>query len=293
MKKWLKELRPEQWLKNGFVFAPLIFSQQWADLRSFGLTAAAALAFSLAASMTYLVNDLVDRKEDRRHPVKRKRPIAAGLITTMAAATVAFLLLAAAVLIALQLGFQFVTVLASYVLLTLLYSLLLKRAVFVDVIVVAAGFVLRVVGGAAAINVAVSRWILLCAFLLALYLALGKRRSELVLLGEGAGHHRVVLGAYTLPLVDQAIAVVLGATVVSYALYTVAPDTVAKIGSEGLLVTVPLVLYGLFRYLYLLHRHELGGNPTRALLIDRPLLICVFLWLLSAGLVMTFGRWGG
>lgn len=293
MKKWLKELRPEQWLKNGFVFAPLIFSQRWADSRSIGLTVAAAVAFSLAASMTYLINDLVDREEDRRHPAKCRRPIAAGLISPLKALLVAGGLLSVALTIGVSLGAHFLIVLGSYILLTLLYSLALKRAVFVDVLVVAAGFVLRVVGGAAAIDVAVSRWILLCAFLLALYLALGKRRSELVLLGESAGEHRVVLGHYTLPLVDQAIAVVLGATTVSYALYTVAADTVAKVGSEGLMITLPLVLYGLLRYLYLLHQHELGGNPTRALLVDRPLLVCVFLWLASAAIVMAFGRGGG
>ena len=169
------------------------------------------------------------------------------------------------------LGGWFPAVLGSYVLLVVLYSAVLKRVVFIDVLVVAAGFVLRVVGGAVAIDVPVSRWMLLCTYLLALYLALGKRRSELVLLGDDAGTHRVVLGHYTLPLVDQAISVVLGATVLAYTLYTVAPDTVAKVGSEGLMATVPVVLYGLFRYLYLLHRHELGGSPTRVLLTDRPL----------------------
>jgi len=291
MKKWLKELRPEQWLKNGFVFAPLIFSQRWSDQHSLILSIAAALAFSLAASMTYIVNDILDRKEDREHPSKCHRPIAAGLISPAAGLTAAFLLLAGASGLAMLLGWSFALVLGSYLILTILYSLFLKRRVFVDVLVLAAGFVLRVVGGAAAIDVAVSRWILLCAFLLALYLALGKRRSELVLLGEGAGEHRAVLGQYSLPLVDQSISVVLGATVVSYALYTVAPDTVAKVGSEGLMVTVPLVMYGLFRYLYLLHKQELGGNPTRALLVDRPLFLCVILWLVSAAAVMTFGHW--
>jgi 4-hydroxybenzoate polyprenyltransferase len=181
-------------------------------------------------------------------------------------------------------------VLGAYVMLVLLYSAVLKRAVFLDVLVVAAGFVLRVVGGAVAIHVPVSRWILVVAYLLALYLALGKRRSELVLLGREAGNHRVVLGHYTLPMVDQAISVVLGATVLAYALYTVAPDTVAKVGSEGLLATVPIVLYGLFRYLYVLHRHELGGSPTRALLTDRPLLVCVVIWLAVAAVVINASR---
>jgi len=173
---------------------------------------------------------------------------------------------------------------------TLLYSGLLKRAVFIDVMVVAAGFVLRVVGGAVAIPVAVSHWLLVCAYLLALYLALGKRRSELVLLGEDAGNHRPVLGSYSLPLVDHAISVVLGATVVAYTLYTVSPDTIIKVGSEGLLMTAPIVLYGLLRYLFLLHRDELGGSPTKALLTDRPLLACVAVWLIVAAAVVSFAR---
>ena len=144
--------------------------------------------------------------------------------------------------------------------------------------------------GNISIDVPVSRWILLVAYLLALYLALGKRRTELALLGDHAGEHRAVLGHYTLPMVDSAISVVLGATVLAYALYTVAPDTVAKVGSEGLMATVPIVLYGLFRYLYLLHRHELGGSPTKALLTDRPLLVCVVFWLVVAAVVINAGR---
>ena len=201
----------------------------------------------------------------------------------------ALLLVVAGTVSALALGGWFPAVLGAYLLITLMYSTVLKRLVFVDVLVVSLGFVLRVVGGAVAIDVPVSRWILLCAYFLALYLVLGKRRSELVLLGESADSHRIVLGHYTLPMVDQAISVVLGATVLAYTLYTVAPDTVSKVGSEGLMATVPVVLYGLFRYLYLLHRHELGGSPTKALLTDRPLLVCVLLWLAIATVVMRMG----
>jgi 4-hydroxybenzoate polyprenyltransferase len=206
-----------------------------------------------------------------------------------AAVTAALVLVVFAAAGAFALGGWFPALLGGYLALTVLYSALLKELVFVDVLVVAAGFVLRVVGGAIAIDVPVSRWLLLCAYLLALYLALGKRRAELALLGADAGTHRVVLGHYTLPLVDQAISVVLGATVLAYTLYTLAPETVAKVGSEGLMATVPVVLYGLFRYLYLLHRHELGGSPTRVLLIDRPLLACVVVWLIVAAVVVGVG----
>jgi 4-hydroxybenzoate polyprenyltransferase len=287
MRHLMRSLRPEQWLKNGFVFAPVVFSGLLTDETALVRTAAAVAAYCCAASATYLVNDLVDRRADATHPVKRHRPIAAGLVSPTAALITAAVLVVIGGVVATWLGPQFAAVLAGYLGLTLFYSLALKRAVFVDVLVVSAGFVLRVVGGAVAIDVPVSRWLLLCAYLLALYLALGKRRSELVLLGDGAGAHRAVLGQYTLPLVDQAIPVVLGATVLAYTLYTVAPDTVEKVGSEGLMATVPLVLYGLFRYLYLLHQHELGGSPTRALLTDRPLLISVLVWLAVAASIIT------
>jgi 4-hydroxybenzoate polyprenyltransferase len=283
-------MRPEQWLKNGFVLAPIVFSGLIGDPDAWLRTVLAVAAFCAASSAVYLVNDVIDREADRSHPIKKNRAIASGEVSVTTALSVAVVLVAAAAVVSVWLGGWFPAVLAAYILLVLLYSALLKRAVFLDVLVVAAGFVLRVVGGAVAINVPVSAWILVVAYLLALYLALGKRRSELVLLGGEAGNHRVVLGHYTLPMVDQAISVVLGATVLAYALYTVAPDTVAKVGSEGLLATVPIVLYGLFRYLYLLHRHELGGSPTKALLTDRPLLVCVVVWLAVAAAVINTSR---
>jgi 4-hydroxybenzoate polyprenyltransferase len=281
-----KSLRPVQWLKNGFVLAPIVFSGRIVDPAAWWGCLAAVASFCSASSATYLINDVLDRKADSIHPTKKFRPIAAGEVSVPLAVGTAVVLGAVAFAIAVWIGGWFGYILAGYLILTSLYSAVLKEAVFVDVLVVAAGFVMRVVGGAVAIGVPISTWLLLCAYLLALYLALGKRRAELALLGEEAGNHRVVLGHYTLPLVDQAIGVVLGATVLAYTLYTVAPDTVAKVGSEGLMATVPVVLYGLFRYLYLLHRHELGGSPTRVLITDRPLLACVVLWMAIAAVVI-------
>ena len=282
----VRSLRPEQWLKNGFVLAPMVFSGLL-DVPSVWLRASVAVvAFCAASSAVYLVNDVIDRRSDRRHPDKRHRPIAAGEVSVAAALTAAVALAVAAMAAAVVLGGWFPAVLGSYIGLVVLYSLVLKRVVFVDVLVLAGGFVLRVVGGAVAIDVPVSRWLLLCAYLLALYLALGKRRAELALLGDDAGSHREVLGHYSLALVDQAISVVLGATVLAYTLYTVAPDTVAKVGSEGLMTTVPIVLYGLFRYLSLLHRQDLGGSPTRVVAGDRPLLVAVLIWLAVAAVVI-------
>ena len=285
----LRSLRPVQWLKNGFVLAPLVFSGHVTDLAAWRSSLLAAVAFCAAASATYLVNDVFDREADRAHPAKRARPVAAGDLPVWTAIAAAAVLVLIADGLALVVGGWFPMVLLGYLTLTLLYSLVLKTVVFVDVLIVAAGFVLRVVGGAVSMDAPVSRWLLLCAYLLALYLALGKRRAELALLGAGADSHRSVLGQYTMPLVDQAISVVLGATVLAYTLYTVAPDTVAKVGSEGLMATVPVVLYGLLRYLYLLHRHELGGNPSRVLLTDLPLLVCVVLWIVVAAAVIGLG----
>jgi len=282
----IRSLRPEQWLKNGFVLAPLVFSGMLDDTSVWARSAIAVIAFCAASSAVYLVNDVMDREVDRRHPRKSRRPIASGDVSVGTALVTAVFLTAVATAVASTLGWWFLVALGAYIGLVLLYSVIFKRVVFVDVLVLGAGFVLRVVGGAVAINVPVSRWLLLCAYLLALYLALGKRRSELALLGEDAGTHREVLGHYTLGLVDQAISVVLGATVLAYTLYTVAPDTVAKVGSEGLMVTVPIVLYGLFRYLYLLHSSEMGGSPTRVLVTDRPLLMSVVIWLGVAAIVI-------
>jgi len=282
----IRSVRPVQWLKNGFVLAPIVFSGRIDDPDAWGRCLAAVAAFCFASSATYLLNDVLDRKADRNHPSKRHRPIAAGLVSVPLAVGSAVVVGGAAFAVAIWLGGWFPFILAGYLVLTSLYSAALKEVVFVDVLVVAAGFVMRVVGGAVAIEVPISTWLLLCAYLLALYLALGKRRAELALLGEEAGNHRVVLGHYTLPMVDQAISVVLGATVLAYTLYTVAPDTVAKVGSEGLMATVPVVLYGLFRYLYLLHRHELGGSPTRVLITDKPLLACVLVWITIAAVVI-------
>jgi len=282
-------MRPVQWLKNGFVLAPIVFSGLVGDPEAWGRCLLAVAAFCAASSATYLVNDILDREADRQHPDKCTRPIASGVVGIGSAAAMAIVLIIIAAGAAFTLGGWFPAVLGGYLVLTLSYSAFLKDAVFLDVLVVAAGFVLRVVGGAVAINVPVSTWLLMCTYLLALYLALGKRRAELALLGEEAGSHRVVLGHYTLPLVDQAISVVLGATVAAYTLYTVAPDTVAKVGSEGLMATVPIVLYGLFRYLYLLHRHELGGSPTLVLITDLPLLACVVVWIVVAAVVIGTG----
>lgn len=279
--------RPAQWLKNGFVLAPLVFAGRVADPSAWSLAVPAVVTFCLAASATYVLNDLIDRDRDVAHPTKRLRPLASGELSRTTGVLLLLVCLLGTVGGMMTLGEEFAKVVGAYLGVTLLYSLGLKRVVFLDVLVVAAGFVLRVVAGAVAVEVPISPWLVVCAYLLALYLALGKRRAELVELGVTAVEHREVLGHYSLGLVDQAISVVLGATVVSYTLYTVAPGTVDKVGSYGLLATVPVVMYGLFRYLYLLHARDSGGEPGQTLLRDVPLLLCVLMWLCVAAIVIT------
>jgi 4-hydroxybenzoate polyprenyltransferase len=265
----LAAMRPRQWAKNLVLLAPLVFALRATDLASAERALLAFLAFCLLASATYLANDLVDRERDRSHPEKRHRPIASGELPAAPAVWAALVLGGLGLALSSVLGFPFLACAVGYLLLQALYSGLLKRAPVLDVFAIAGGFVLRVVAGAEAIGVPISNWLYLCTLLLALFLAIEKRRAELVLLADGAGRHRGILARYDLPLLDQFVAIVSGATVLSYALYTLAPDTIAKFGTDRLKYTIPLVLFGIFRYLYLVHRYGEGGQPERVLFRDR------------------------
>lgn len=274
----VRSLRPAQWAKNSFVLAPVVFA---GDLTEPGLLAralAAFAAFCAASSAVYLVNDLRDREQDQNHPLKRHRPIAAGTLPVGVAAAAAAVLAGGAVAGALALDRDFTVALGAYLGLQLLYTLWFKRVVILDALAIALGFVLRVYAGAAAVAVEVSPWLLLCTIFLALFLAFSKRRHELVLLADGAANQRGVLAQYSPAFLDQMINVVTASTVVCYALYAVAPETVAKHGGRSLLVTVPLVLFGIFRYLYLVYQRSDERNPTEAILRDLPFLINVGLW---------------
>lgn len=285
----IRSLRPAQWAKNTFVLAPLAFAGGLGQPGALGRALAAFAAFCAASSAVYLVNDLRDREEDRKHPLKSRRPIAAGTLPAAAAAVAAALLAAAALTVAALLGRDFAVVLAGYLVLQGLYSLWLKRMVILDALAIALGFVLRVYGGAEAVAVVTSPWILLCTIFLALFLALSKRRHELVLLAGGAAEQRGVLAQYSPVFLDQMINVVTASTVVCYALYAVAPETAAKHGGRTLLATVPLVLFGIFRYLYLVYQRQEERNPTEAILRDPPFLINIALW--GAAVLWTvYGR---
>lgn len=286
----VRALRPAQWAKNLFVLAPLVFAHRLIDLVSVQRALLAFLAFCVAASAVYLVNDIRDREEDRHHPRKRLRPIASGRLSVGAAAATALVLAAAAGAAALWLGGIFTGFLAGYLALNLLYSWGLKHVVILDVMVVSLGFVLRVLGGAAAIPVEVSKWLVLCTTFVSLFLAFSKRRHELVLLQGGANAQRRVLQSYSASFLDQMINVVTASTVVSYALYAVAPETIAKFGTDWLVYTIPMVLFGVFRYLYLIYQIPGDQNPTETILRDRPFLINVLLWTLA---VVWIVYWGG
>jgi 4-hydroxybenzoate polyprenyltransferase len=285
----IRSLRPTQWVKNTVVFAGLIFARHF-DRTDDLLRALAAFAiFCALASAVYLFNDIRDRESDRAHPKKKDRPIAAGRVTVSTAGAVAAVLAIAAMGSAWSLGPAFFMTVAAYVVVSAAYSMVLKHVPVLDVMLVAAGFVIRAVAGAAVIAVAISPWLVVCTSLLALFLGFGKRRWELVTLGDAALKHRVALEGYTTHLLDQLIAVTTASTVVAYALYTLSPETQEKFGTDQLIWTLPFVMYGVFRYLYLIHGEGKGGNPTRALMTDVPILINVSLWLITV-LVILAGR---
>ena len=277
----LESLRPQQWVKNGFVFAALIFSHSITDWHRNVRVMAGAFLFCLMSSAVYLFNDIVDAPEDRKHPVKRLRPLASGRLGVGTAAIAATTLALVSLGGAWALDHTFFAILATYALINVLYSWVLKRVVLLDVFVISAGFVLRVVGGGVIIHVEISPWLVVCATLLALFLALSKRRNELVVLGNEAGNHRSILSNYSPYFLDQLIGIVTASTVMSYALYTLSSDVQVKFPGKRLDLTIPFVLFGIFRYLYLVHHNEEGGNPTRLLLTDPVLLSVVLFWAAS------------
>lgn len=274
----LASLRPEQWTKNFIVFAALIFARHLLDPAAVALALAAFLIFCGLSGAVYLVNDVSDREADRQHPVKSRRPVAAGVVSPAAALSVAIVLIGVGVGAAFWLVPGFGWSAFAYVVLQAAYSRWLKHVVILDVMAIAAGFVLRAVAGGLVISVPISEWLLVCTILLALFLGLSKRRHELTLLAGGARGHRRILEEYDPYLLDQMIAVVAASTLVAYIIYCLDPDTAARFGTHWLVLTVPFPIYGLFRYLYIVHRKDGGGNPSAELLTDRPLLACVGLW---------------
>jgi 4-hydroxybenzoate polyprenyltransferase len=282
----LISLRPGQWTKNLFVFAALVFAQRLTDADAVVQAVIAFLVFCALSSTVYLINDVLDREQDRRHPLKADRPVASGALRPSVAIAAAAILGIVTMTVALGLGWRFFQIAAGYLLLLVAYSAFLKHIVILDVLTISAGFTLRAAAGAAAIAVPISHWLLVCTTLLAMFIALSKRRHELTLLTEKAIDHRPILGDYTPYLLDQMISVVTASTLIAYAFYTISPETTAKFGTDLLSLTIPFPLYGIFRYLYLVHRRDKGGSPAELVVNDRPLLVCVGLWALSVILII-------
>jgi 4-hydroxybenzoate polyprenyltransferase len=287
----LKSMRPRQWTKNFFVFPAIVFAQRLSDERAVVLTLAAFVIFCFLSSSVYIINDIADAEQDRQHPTKRNRPIASGRLPVSVALPFSMLLAAFSIALAFAINRQFVLYASLYLGLNLAYSFSLKHIVILDVIMVAIFFVLRAVAGAAAINVEISHWLLICTFVLALFIAMSKRRHELVLLEENASAHRTSLTEYSPYLLDQMIAVVTASTVMGYTLYTVDQETVAKFGTDHLIYTVPFVVFGIFRYLYLIHQKGEGGDPDRIVVSDRPFLINFLLWAVVVALAIYRRTW--
>ncbi|MDQ3991931.1 MAG: decaprenyl-phosphate phosphoribosyltransferase, partial [Actinomycetota bacterium] len=280
----LLALRPKQWMKNLLLFAALLFSERLTDPNAVALSAAAFAIFVALSGTGYLVNDVMDVERDRGHPRKSGRPVAAGWVTPGAAVALAVALSIMAMAGAIAVNAEFAVVSAGYLVLTLGYSMWLKHVFLVDVILLSGLYVVRAAAGAYAIQVIISPWLLLCTILLALFLGLAKRRQELITLGDGAQAHRAALAHYSVPLLDQLISLVSSAVLIAYALYTFFSEHGRK--NTVLVLTFPLVVYGLFRYLYLAYQRGGGESPEDVILRDPPLLACIVLWGLAVAVIL-------
>ncbi|NJN67718.1 MAG: decaprenyl-phosphate phosphoribosyltransferase [Chloroflexaceae bacterium] len=291
LKYLLLAMRPHQWIKNLFVFAAIAFSEQrlWLQLDQLLVTVAAFGVFCMAASVIYLINDLVDIEKDRAHPRKCRRPLASGKISpSLATATAVVLTLAVLPLAYLvDRDFGFLTILLGYVIVQgVLYSYWLKNIVIVDILTIAAGFVLRAVAGVVVLDVTMTPWLLVCMGLLALFLAIGKRRHELILLEQGAGEHRRILNEYSVPMLDQMMSIVTASIIMAYSMTTFSAPAVPREPYPLLMVTIPFVVYGIFRYLYLIYQRDGGGSPDEVVLKDMPLAGAIVLWGITVLVIM-------
>jgi 4-hydroxybenzoate polyprenyltransferase len=275
---YLKLLRPHQWVKSGFVFVGLLFGHAWQQPLLVQGVVLAAAAFALAASAVYVINDLADRQRDREHPEKCRRPLASGAAKVPQALLLAAACLLCALLLAYAASMTVLFIVVGYVLLNAAYSMGLKHVVLLDVFIISAGFMLRILAGTLGVGIAPSHWLLLCGLMITLFLGLAKRRAEINALDGHGGGHRKVLDDYDPLLLDQLVGICAAGAIVSYSLYTVSAETVAMHGTSNLIYTVPFVIYGIFRYLFLLHRRAGGGDAAAALLRDGHLLGAFVCW---------------
>jgi 4-hydroxybenzoate polyprenyltransferase len=277
IKAIFRTMRPKQWLKNSFVFAALIFDRQLLRPVPFLMTCIGFILLCFVSSAVYIINDIADIEQDRQHPVKKNRPLPAGLLSVKAGWISATILALLSLAVGFVIDIEFGIILSTYLILNLLYSFDLKHIPIIDVLIIASGFVLRVAAGVSLIVVErFSPWLYVCTTLLALFIGFGKRRAELSLLAERANEHRRVLDGYTIPFLDQLIVIVSATTIMAYSLYTFSAENLPK--NHTMMLTIPFVLYGIFRYLYLIHVEDAGGAPDELLLSDYPLMATILLW---------------
>ncbi len=288
IKALIKTMRPRQWIKNVFIFAALVFDEQLLSLGPLLNTIFGFILLCLGSSTVYLINDLADLEQDRLHPVKRLRPLAAGALSVRAAQIAAVSLFIISIAAGFALNTTFGAILLTYLILNLFYSFWLKHIPIIDVLVLASGFVLRVAAGVALITVQrFSPWLYMCTTLLALFIGFGKRRAEMVLLADGADSHRRVLDGYTIPFLDQLIVIVSGTAIIAYSLYTFSAQNLPE--NNLMMLTIPFVVYGIFRYLLLVNVQNAGGAPEELVLTDWPLLVTVLLWGATAVIILYLG----
>lgn len=289
LKELLKLIRPNQWIKNTIIFAAVIFSKNFFNLQYIERALIGFGIFCIASGSVYILNDITDVEQDKKHPEKSKRPIAAGKVSIPVAYVYFFIMAVGALVLSyLFVNNHFGNVVSLYLVMNILYSLIFKKIAILDVVVLSMNFVLRAVAGVYAIapTLEFSTWLVICTFFLSLFIALSKRRAEIVLLEEKAEGHRRSLRDYSPKLLDEMIAVVTASTVMSYTLYTISSSTVQKFGTVNLVYTIPFVVFGIFRYLYLIHMKKAGGSPTRLVYKDKPLMINIILWVIIAMLIL-------
>jgi len=283
-------MRPEQWIKNFFVFTALLFSKNLLNLSKDIDALVGFIIFCMITGCSYIINDLVDLEKDKLHPTKSQRPIASGRLNKTTAIKITTIICLVSLSFAFYINSFFGIIVLTYFLLNIGYSIYLKNIVIIDVVTIASGFVLRVLGGAVIISVTSSQWLILCTILLSLFLGFSKRRHELILLEDNATGHRKVLEHYSPYFLDQMISVVTASTLICYALYTMSKDTIEKLGTSKLIYTIPFVLYGIFRYLYLVHQKEKGGSPTEVVFTDKPMIINISLWVIASVMFILYTR---
>lgn len=285
----IESLRPKQWSKNLLLFAGLVFSKSLFQVSLLLKATVGFVLFCLLSGAVYVLNDLLDLEQDKTHPIKSRRPLASGKLSVSLAVGVVVVLMGVGLSSSFLISSDFGWIAVAYIFLMLGYTFILKHVVILDIIIIAIGFVLRAVAGAAVIGVSISSWLLVCTTFLALFLGFSKRRHELILLGEDAKNHRRILSEYSPYLLDQMVSVVTASTVMAYALYTTATETVEKFGTRNLIFTLPFVLFGIFRYLYLIHQKNMGGSPELIIVRDKPMILNILLYLLTAGFIIYWG----